>query len=114
MLNIPTQHLVEEMGEHYFPSRGGWVDFVYIYVCICLRYTNVYHPYAKKQKKIIFSHFFIFLKKTNRLMSMPPEDPTLYRFVEMIKVYGYPLKAIIHEKVRVNSICWYEYWLPKM
>lgn len=38
-------------------------------------------------------------------MSMPPEDPTLYRFVEMIKVYGYPLKAIIHEKVRVNSIC---------
>ncbi|CAO3613981.1 lambda repressor-like HTH type 3 transcription factor [Mucor lusitanicus] len=55
LLNIPTQHLVEEMGEHYFPSRGG-------------------------------------------LMSMPPEDPTLYRFVEMIKVYGYPLKAIIHEK----------------
>lgn len=23
LLNIPTQHLVEEMGEHYFPSRGG-------------------------------------------------------------------------------------------
>ncbi|CEP15142.1 hypothetical protein [Parasitella parasitica] len=42
LLNIPTQHLVEQMGEHYFPSRGG--------------------------------------------------------FMEMIKVYGYPLKAIIHEK----------------
>ncbi|KAI8637010.1 hypothetical protein BD408DRAFT_69867 [Parasitella parasitica] len=23
LLNIPTQHLDEEMGEHYFPSRGG-------------------------------------------------------------------------------------------
>ena len=32
-------------------------------------------------------------------MSMPPADPTLYRFFEMIQVFGYPLKAIIHEKV---------------
>lgn len=32
-------------------------------------------------------------------MPMPPADPTLYRFVEMIQVFGYPLKAIIHEKV---------------
>lgn len=45
---------------------------------------------------------------------MPPEDPTLYRFVEMIKVYGYPLKAIIYEKVRVNLLYCYEYWLSKM
>lgn len=32
-------------------------------------------------------------------MAMPPADPTLYRFFEMIQVFGYPLKAIIHEKV---------------
>ncbi|KAI9267098.1 cyanate hydratase [Helicostylum pulchrum] len=55
ILNIPTGHLVEEMGEHFYPSRGG-------------------------------------------LMPMPPTDPTLYRFIEMIQVFGYPLKAIIHEK----------------
>lgn len=30
---------------------------------------------------------------------MPPTDPTLYRLFEMIQVYGYPLKAVIHEKV---------------
>jgi cyanate lyase len=30
---------------------------------------------------------------------MPPQDPLLYRFVEMIQVFGYPLKAVIHEKV---------------
>jgi hypothetical protein len=23
ILNVPTQHLVDEMGEHFFPSRGG-------------------------------------------------------------------------------------------
>jgi cyanate lyase len=34
-----------------------------------------------------------------RLMSLPPSDPTLYRLVEIIQVFGYPLKAIIHEKV---------------
>jgi cyanate lyase len=33
------------------------------------------------------------------LMTMPPADPTIYRFFEMIQVFGYPLKAIIHEKV---------------
>jgi cyanate lyase len=33
------------------------------------------------------------------LMQMPPSDPTLYRFFEMMQVFGYPLKAIIHEKV---------------
>ncbi|RUP49640.1 cyanate lyase [Jimgerdemannia flammicorona] len=32
------------------------------------------------------------------LMSVPPTDPTLYRFYEILQVYGYPLKAIIHEK----------------
>ncbi|KAI8352809.1 cyanate lyase C-terminal domain-containing protein [Choanephora cucurbitarum] len=55
ILNVPTQHLMEEMGAHYFPTRGG-------------------------------------------LMEMPPQDPTLYRLVEMIQVYGYPIKAVIHEK----------------
>ncbi|ORZ24191.1 cyanate lyase C-terminal domain-domain-containing protein [Absidia repens] len=32
------------------------------------------------------------------LMSIPPTDPVLYRLYEMIQVYGYPIKAIIHEK----------------
>ncbi|KAI8875626.1 cyanate hydratase [Backusella circina FSU 941] len=55
VLNVPTVHLTEEIGEDYYPTRGG-------------------------------------------LMSMPPQDPLLYRFVEMIQVFGYPLKAVIHEK----------------
>lgn len=37
---------------------------------------------------------------------MPPTDPTLYRFFEMIQVFGYPLKAIIHEKVKERGIHW--------
>ncbi|OAD76806.1 lambda repressor-like HTH type 3 transcription factor, partial [Phycomyces blakesleeanus NRRL 1555(-)] len=56
VLNIPTSHLKEELGDQFFPDRGGLVD-------------------------------------------LPPSDPTLYRLLEIIKVYGYPLKAIIHEKV---------------
>lgn len=24
ILNVPTQHLMEEMGAHFFPSRGGY------------------------------------------------------------------------------------------
>ncbi|GAB5587083.1 Cyanate hydratase [Umbelopsis nana] len=32
------------------------------------------------------------------LMSIPPTDPTLYRFYEILQVYGYPMKAVIHEK----------------
>ncbi|MBB5326373.1 cyanate lyase [Anoxybacillus tepidamans] len=30
--------------------------------------------------------------------SMPPTDPTIYRFYEIILVYGEALKALIHEK----------------
>ncbi|KAG8885411.1 Cyanate hydratase [Tulasnella sp. 331] len=29
---------------------------------------------------------------------MPPTDPVIYRLYEGIMVYGYPIKAIIHEK----------------
>ncbi|KAI7879707.1 cyanate hydratase [Lichtheimia hyalospora FSU 10163] len=32
------------------------------------------------------------------LMAVPPTDPVLYRLYEMIQVYGYPIKAVIHEK----------------
>ncbi|KAI8341254.1 cyanate lyase C-terminal domain-containing protein [Chlamydoabsidia padenii] len=32
------------------------------------------------------------------LMATPPTDPVLYRLYEMVQVYGYPIKAIIHEK----------------
>lgn len=68
----------------------------------CVRVYVIHNwllPGLCKTTNTIFSHFLLFFKQ-HRLMSMPPEDPTLYRFVEMIKVYGYPLKAIIHEKVR--------------
>nr|ANN44165.1 cyanate lyase [Volvariella volvacea] len=29
---------------------------------------------------------------------MPPTDPVLYRLYEGVMVYGYPIKALIHEK----------------
>jgi len=29
---------------------------------------------------------------------MPPKDPVIYRLYEGLMVYGYPIKAIIHEK----------------
>ncbi|CAJ0856320.1 3100_t:CDS:2 [Entrophospora sp. SA101] len=29
---------------------------------------------------------------------MPPSDPFLYRFYEILQVYGYPLKSIVNEK----------------
>jgi len=32
------------------------------------------------------------------LFQMPPTDPVIYRFYEILQVYGYPLKAVIHEK----------------
>ena len=32
------------------------------------------------------------------LGSIVPTDPLLYRFYEIIQVYGYPLKEVIHEK----------------
>ncbi|CAG8585910.1 8184_t:CDS:2, partial [Ambispora gerdemannii] len=32
------------------------------------------------------------------LVEVPPTDPLIYRFYEIIQVYGYPLKAVIHEK----------------
>ena len=28
----------------------------------------------------------------------PPTDPTIYRFYEMVQVYGTTLKALVHEK----------------
>ncbi|TNY18726.1 cyanate lyase C-terminal domain-containing protein [Rhodotorula diobovata] len=32
------------------------------------------------------------------LTPMPPRDPTLYRLYEIILVYGYGIKSVIHEK----------------
>ncbi|KAG2222062.1 hypothetical protein INT45_007948 [Circinella minor] len=55
VLNLPESHLKEELGESYYPDRGG-------------------------------------------LISTVPTDPLLYRLYEIIQVFGYPLKAIIHEK----------------
>ncbi|KAG9301440.1 hypothetical protein G9A89_018112 [Geosiphon pyriformis] len=32
------------------------------------------------------------------LIETPPRDPLIYRLYEILEVYGYPLKAVIHEK----------------
>lgn len=37
-------------------------------------------------------------------MAVPPTDPVLYRLYEMIQVYGYPIKAVIHEKVWMSFL----------
>ncbi|OZJ06991.1 hypothetical protein BZG36_00190 [Bifiguratus adelaidae] len=55
VLDIPTSYMAADLGDNFFPDRGG-------------------------------------------LMSVPPTDPTLYRFYEIIQVYGYPMKQVIHEK----------------
>lgn len=34
------------------------------------------------------------------LGEFPPQDPVLYRLYEVLVVYGYPLKHMIHEKAR--------------
>lgn len=39
------------------------------------------------------------------LGEFPPQDPVLYRLYEVLVVYGYPLKAMIHEKVRMPCDC---------
>lgn len=36
------------------------------------------------------------------LGDFPPQDPVLYRLYEVLVVYGYPLKHLIHEKVGTN------------
>lgn len=37
------------------------------------------------------------------LGEFPPQDPVLYRLYEVLVVYGYPLKHMIHEKVSAES-----------
>ncbi|KAF7726853.1 Cyanate hydratase [Apophysomyces ossiformis] len=41
------------------------------------------------------SHFY---PDRGGLVSYPPADPTIYRLYEMMNVYAYPLKSVIHEK----------------
>ena len=36
------------------------------------------------------------------LGDFPPQDPVLYRLYEVLVVYGYPLKHMIHEKVCIT------------
>ncbi|ORY93386.1 cyanate hydratase [Syncephalastrum racemosum] len=50
---------------------------------------------AAHLKDDLGSHFF---PDRGGLMSVPPTDPVLYRLYEMLQVYGYPIKAVIHEK----------------
>ncbi|KAG9127416.1 Cyanate hydratase [Ceratobasidium sp. 392] len=54
VLDVPSQSLMDSLGDHWWPTRGLGPD--------------------------------------------PPTDPVIYRLHEGIKVYGYPIKAIIHEK----------------
>ncbi|BGO96101.1 Cyanate hydratase [Rhodotorula toruloides] len=50
---------------------------------------------AKAMKRHFNPHFF---PERGQLTPMPPTDPTLYRLYEIIGVYGYALKSVIHEK----------------
>lgn len=38
-----------------------------------------------------------------KMMEMPPKDPLIYRLYEIVLVYGYAFKSIIHEKVWLTS-----------
>ncbi|GAA5974605.1 hypothetical protein JCM11641_007021 [Rhodosporidiobolus odoratus] len=40
-------------------------------------------------------HYF---PERGQVTPMPPTDPVLYRLYEIILVYGYPIKHILHEK----------------
>ncbi|KAI9311415.1 cyanate hydratase, partial [Dichotomocladium elegans] len=50
---------------------------------------------ASHLKDELGAHYF---PDRGGLISVPPTDPLLYRFYEILQVYGYPLKAVIHEK----------------
>ncbi|GAA5837788.1 hypothetical protein JCM11251_002322 [Rhodosporidiobolus azoricus] len=39
-----------------------------------------------------------FFPERGQVTPMPPTDPVLYRLYEIILVYGYPIKHVIHEK----------------
>jgi hypothetical protein len=55
---------------------------------------------GKYKRRLYMSDLICWSTGFNSLMSIPPTDPTLYRFYEILQVYGYPMKAVIHEKVR--------------
>lgn len=37
---------------------------------------------------------------------MPPTDALLYRLYEIVQVFGYPLKSVIHEKFGDGCVFW--------
>ncbi|GAA5884191.1 hypothetical protein JCM6882_002173 [Rhodosporidiobolus microsporus] len=39
-----------------------------------------------------------YFPERGQVTPMPPTDPVLYRLYEIILVYGYPIKHVIHEK----------------
>ncbi|GAA6033476.1 hypothetical protein JCM8097_001417 [Rhodosporidiobolus ruineniae] len=45
--------------------------------------------------KELGDHFY---PERGQVTPMPPTDPVLYRLYEIILVYGYPIKQVIHEK----------------
>lgn len=43
-------------------------------------------------------HYFTSVPYRGSSVQMPPTDPTIYRFYELILVYGETIKTLIHEK----------------
>lgn len=61
---------------------------------MCNRELTDAHPGPQAMKRHFNPHFF---PERGQLTPMPPTDPTLYRLYEIIGVYGYALKSVIHE-----------------
>ncbi|GAA5869250.1 hypothetical protein JCM8547_005177 [Rhodosporidiobolus lusitaniae] len=52
-------------------------------------------PESSLQSELSEEHFW---PKRGQVTPLPPTDPVLYRLYEIILVYGYPIKHVIHEK----------------
>lgn len=65
------------------------------------------HPLSETAAKAVVKHLDLDNEAVAQLQAIPvrgsipggvPTDPTIYRFYEMIQVYGTALKAIVHEQ----------------
>ena len=65
------------------------------------------HPLPKKQAELVGKRLDLNLDQIEALQTIPmrgsipekiPTDPTIYRFYEVLQVYGSTLKSLIHEE----------------
>src|SRR5476651_1747703 len=64
------------------------------------------HPLPEKAAKLVGERLSLDADQVARLQIIPlrgslsgvPTDPTIYRFYEMIQIYGTTLKALVHEQ----------------